>query len=128
MFSPKAWTRPKSIRGSDLDNFQLLPSGAWTDRPVELLGSDSMGALLRKLEDSAEIVLIDGGSVLGVADGLTLAPFADGVLFVVDADISDGRTVRQARRMLELVNTPVVGGVLNRYSPSEERRSTAQAG
>ena len=117
----------EAIRRSDLENFQLMTSGASVERPVELLGSETMRTLLRQLADSTDIVLIDGGSILGVADGLTLAPFADGVLFVLDADVSDGRQVVQARRMLDLINTPIVGGVLNRYSPSEERRSTSQA-
>ena len=117
----------EAVRQSDLENFQLMTSGASVERPVELLGSETMRTLLRQLADSTDIVLIDGGSILGMADGLTIAPFADGVLFVLDADVSDGRQVVQARRMLDLINTPIVGGVLNRYSPSEERRSTAQA-
>ena len=86
-----------------------------------------MQQLLRKLDGEAEIVLVDGGSVLGAADGLTLAPFVDGVLFVVDADISDGRTVRQARRTIDLIGAPIVGGVLNRYSPSEARRASSES-
>jgi succinoglycan biosynthesis transport protein ExoP len=117
----------ETVRGSDLDNFRLLTSGASVDAPVELLGSDAMHTLLQTLEGSADIVLIDGGSVLGVADGLTLAPLADGILVVVDAGVSDGRTVQQARRLLDLLNVPIVGGVLNRYSPSEARRAQAEA-
>jgi succinoglycan biosynthesis transport protein ExoP len=116
----------EAVRRTDLDNFQLLTSGASVDAPVELLGSDAMRTLLRTLQGSAEIVLIDGGSVLGVADGLTLAPLVDGILVVVDADVSDGRTIQQARRLLDLLNVPIVGGVLNRYSPSEARRAQAE--
>ena len=117
----------KAVRSSDIDDFLLLPSGGAVDRPLELLGSETMQQLLRKLDGEAEIVLVDGGSVLGAADGLTLAPFVDGVLFVVDADISDGRTVRQARRTIELIGAPIVGGVLNRYSPSEARRASRES-
>ncbi len=87
-----------------------------------------MRALLRTLANSVEIVVIDGGSVLGSADGLTLAPLADEILVVVDGNISDGRTIQQARRLLDLLHVPIVGGVLNRYSPSEARRTSAEPG
>jgi polysaccharide biosynthesis transport protein len=123
----KGMALEEAVRRSDLDNFRLLTSGPSVDAPVELLGSDAMHSLLQTLEGSADIVLIDGGSVLGVADGLTLAPLADGILVVVDAGVSDGRTVQQARRLLDLLNVPIVGGVLNRYSPSEARRAQAEA-
>lgn len=119
---------PTTVRVSDLENFRLLTSGGSVERPVELLGSDQMRALLRTLANSVEVVVIDGGSVLGSADGLTLAPLADEILVVVDGNISDGRTIQQARRLLDLLHVPIVGGVLNRYSPSEARRTSAESG
>ena len=55
-----------------------------------------------------------GAPVLAVADTPTLAPKADGVLFVIRSRFTSPRLVRTALDSLTQRNVPVIGLVLNR--------------
>lgn len=98
-----------------IDALKVLSSGAWIGSLDAVFGSDPMVRLLSELRDSSDVVLLDAGPVLGVADTVTLAPLVDGVLLVADADQATRRSVRQATQQLEKVDATVVGWVLNNY-------------
>jgi Mrp family chromosome partitioning ATPase len=76
----------------------------------------------RILEDCAkvaDVVLIDGPPVLALADAITLAPMADGVLLVADAQNTDRGAVEHARQQIDRVNARVIGAVLNNFDPAK---------
>jgi polysaccharide biosynthesis transport protein len=89
----------------------LLPS----TNALELLSSDHMRYTLEELRRLADFVLIDTPPLLGALDGMAVARFADGVLYVADARMASKATVDQARRDLELSGTTTIGVVVNRY-------------
>ncbi|MCH8564893.1 polysaccharide biosynthesis tyrosine autokinase [Nesterenkonia sp. LB17] len=68
----------------------VLPAGDIPPNPSELLGSPSMDALLRFVEDQFDVVLIDAPP-LAVTDAAVLATRATGAIMVVAA----GKTTRQ---------------------------------
>jgi succinoglycan biosynthesis transport protein ExoP len=107
------------LTSTRIDNLIFLSSGPVPGSPAELLGSDAMQKLLLELRDAADFVLIDSTPVLAVADALILAPMADAVLFVADADATPRSAVRHARQELEQVNARVMGAVLNNFNPSK---------
>jgi Mrp family chromosome partitioning ATPase/LPS O-antigen subunit length determinant protein (WzzB/FepE family) len=119
---------PRSVLLTGRYGMKLLPSGRAIEGPSGVLGSEAMRGLLQRLNDIAEFLLIDGGSVLGDAVGLILATSVRGVVFVVNGRISDGPTLREATRQLDLLGVPIVGGVLNKVSPSKARRSYRATG
>lgn len=96
-----------------IENLQFLPSGPLPTNPDHMLGSDAMERILSVLAVDADIVLIDGTPVLGLADALSLAPLVDGVLFVAADRRTTRRRVAEARQLLEQVGANVVGSVLN---------------
>ena len=98
-----------------INNLRVLSSGAWIGNYDAIFGSDPMVRLLSELREYADLVLIDAGPVLGVADTVSLAPLVDGVLVVANADRATRRSVRQAMQQLEKVDATVVGCVLNNY-------------
>jgi capsular exopolysaccharide synthesis family protein len=96
-----------------IENLQFLPSGPLPTNPDHMLGSDAMERILSVLGVDADIVLIDGTPVLGLADALSLAPLVDAILFVAADRRTTRRRVAEARQLLEQVGANVVGAVLN---------------
>jgi succinoglycan biosynthesis transport protein ExoP len=115
MDSWRAVTRPS------LPNMGILGSGPVPGNPAELLTSEAMGELLSGLRAAADFVLIDVPPVLVVSDALALAPFADGVILVADAQHTSRHAVSQARQQLDQVNAHVVGAVFNNFDPTRAR-------
>jgi non-specific protein-tyrosine kinase len=102
-------------------NLRLLPSGPIPGNPAELLGSEAMRKLIAELRGAADFILIDVAPILAVADGMTLAPMVDSVLFIADAAQATGGGIQQARSQLDQVNARVVGAVLNNFDSSKSR-------
>lgn len=109
----------KAIADSGIDNLKLLPSGPIPANPAELLGSDAMKSVLSQLAAVADFVLIDGPPTLTLADAITLAPLADGVLFVTDAQATRRGAVEHSRQQLEQVDARLLGAVLNNFDPAK---------
>ena len=86
-----------------------------------------MGRLLVQLREMADVVLINCAPVLLVADALTLAPLADGVLYVCDSERTARGAVTRARRQLDQVNAEVIGCVLNDFDASRARKNAYYA-
>lgn len=110
------WT---SLVNTMLPTLKVLPSGPIPPNPTELLGSQGMRKILEDCAKVADIVLIDGPPVLALADAITLAPMADGVLLVADAQNTDRGAVEHARQQIDRVHAKVIGAVLNNFDPSK---------
>lgn len=110
------WT---SLLNTMLPTLKVLPSGPIPPNPTELLGSAGMRKILEDCAKVADVVLIDGPPVLALADAITLAPMADGVLLVADAQNTDRGAVEHARQQIDRVNAKVIGAVLNNFDPSK---------
>lgn len=108
------------IRAGD-NHIGVMASGPVPGNPAELLTSQAMGELLSELEKEFDFVLIDVPPILAVADALGLAPFADGVILVADAEHTSRHAVAQARQQLDQVNATLIGTVLNNFDPSRAR-------
>jgi capsular exopolysaccharide synthesis family protein len=107
-----------ALHNPKIKNLRVLASGAIPANPAELLGSDMMKNVLEELRGAADFILIDGPPVLALADAITLAPLADGVLFIADAENTSRSAVSHARAQLDQVNARVIGTVLNNFNPS----------
>jgi non-specific protein-tyrosine kinase len=102
-----------SLRESGVENLRVLTAGPVPPNPQELLGSQRMEDLLRKLEDEADVIVLDTPPTLVVADANVLAARTDGVLVVVNTGRTRRAAVQQAVDGLRQVGAHLVGGVLN---------------
>ena len=91
----------------------LLPSGPTPPNPSELLGSQTMQAVLERLAKEVDVVIIDAPPVLAVTDAVVLATQVDAVLVVIRAGQTSRQAAAETRRRLEGVDAPVAGFVLN---------------
>jgi succinoglycan biosynthesis transport protein ExoP len=92
---------------------RILPSGPVPEGPAELLTPDRVSAVLRALEEMADIVLIDAPPLLPVTDALVLAQVADGVLVILGPSGVERSSVSVVRQRLDKVGAHVIGAVLN---------------
>jgi len=102
-------------------NLILMPSGPVPSLPAELLGSEAMGELIERLGQTADFILIDTPALLAVSDALSLAPLADGVIFVADAESTTRASVAHARSQLEQMGANIFAAVINDYDPARAR-------
>jgi capsular exopolysaccharide synthesis family protein len=108
----------QALHNPGMKNLRILASGAIPANPAELLGSDLMKEILEEIRGAADFILLDGPPVLALADAITLAPLADGVLFIADAENTSRSAVSHARSQLDQVNARIIGTVLNNFNPA----------
>jgi len=92
---------------------RILPSGRVPEDPAELLTTERMSEVLRDLEETSDIVLVDVPPALAVTDALVVAQVAQGVLVVLGPNSVERSSVLAVRQQLEKVGARILGGVLN---------------
>jgi len=98
-----------------MPNLSLITAGPAPSGPTELLHS-GLPLLMEQLRARFAMVLVDCPPVLGFADSLVAASFADGVLLVVRAGKTERQFVAGALRQLRAGRAPLLGVVLNSVS------------
>jgi capsular exopolysaccharide synthesis family protein len=91
----------------------VLTTGNTPPNPAELLSSKKMEQLLCQLQETTDVVIIDGPPFI-VADAMILASRVDGVLMVVRPGHTRESLAKAAIEHIRLVGAKVVGVVLNR--------------
>lgn len=94
-------------------SFDVITAGAITPHATELVRSQQMKALLRRLAGQYALVLVDGPPVLPVADSRVLASIADKVLYVVRWQHTPRETAQFAIKQLREVGANLAGVVMN---------------
>jgi len=97
----------------ELSNSKLrvLPSGAPSEAPLQLLQSEALGNVIAELRRRFDRIVIDAPPTVPFTDAVLLAAHADGALLVVRAGTTTSTLVRRARESLS--GTDVLGVVLN---------------
>jgi capsular exopolysaccharide synthesis family protein len=102
------------IQATDLPNFSFLSRGSYSRHPGDLFLSPAFDHILAQARAGYDYVIIDCSPVFAADDSSTLAPKADGTLFVVRSRFSHAREVREALELLFQRQARVLGLVLNR--------------
>jgi polysaccharide biosynthesis transport protein len=91
----------------------ILTSGPIPPNPAELIGSEQMAALLKKLQKHYSHVVIDSPPITSFTDGVLIASMVDGVILVVHSGKSSRQVVKRAKQLLQDVGSRILGVVLN---------------
>jgi capsular exopolysaccharide synthesis family protein len=100
-------------------SLRILPSGPTPPNPSELLSGTRIGETLNRLSSMADLIILDSPPVLAVSDAVALAGRVDGVLLVASAGKTTRREVTRSVEILNRVEAPLIGTVLNGASESE---------
>jgi succinoglycan biosynthesis transport protein ExoP len=111
----------EAIRSTERAGLDVLEGGRSTSNPSELLNSPAFAALLERLRQEYDRILMDSPPVGVVTDAQILASLSDSTLLVLRAEESSRLLLQRARDALLAVNAPVAGVIVNDVSRRDGR-------
>jgi capsular exopolysaccharide synthesis family protein len=107
----------------ELENaaLKILPAGAMTRDPVELLGSENASTLINGLRRDYKRIVIDSPPLVPFTDADVLGAVSDGILLVARFDRTRQSSYLQA--VASVSSTRILGSVLNDHTYSLADRS-----
>lgn len=102
------------VYGTQNENLSLIFAGAVPPNPVELLSSKKFKALIEKVRELYDYVIIDAAPLGAVIDASAISAFVDGAILVITANEISYRFAQDVKFQLEKSNCRVLGAVLNR--------------
>ncbi len=108
-----------AIRETKVENLFLLPAGTITSGSTNLLYSERMEDLLRRLDDAFDTILIDTPPMMQIPDARILGRMSDAVILVLRAGKTMRDTALAARQRFAEDGTQVMGTILNYYDPKK---------
>ena len=103
----------KTLQTPHMAYLNLMTAGHLPSNPPELLASQEMDEVLRKLREEFDLVVLDCPPVLPVTDALILGPKADGAVLVYQAGRTARGALKRSKLQLDTGKTRVLGVVLN---------------
>lgn len=103
----------KAVQQDEKSKLYVMPSGPIPPNPAELIGSEQMALLLRRLQNDFTHVVLDSPPIASFTDGVLIASMVDGVILVVHAGKSSRQVVRRSRQLLNEIGAKIFGVVLN---------------
>ncbi|NQT95958.1 MAG: CpsD/CapB family tyrosine-protein kinase [Candidatus Omnitrophica bacterium] len=97
-----------------IDNLDIMPSGPVPPNPAELLGLNSLAAILSAARKKFDIIYLDMPPVLSVTDPMIVSKQADGAVFIVMAEKTHEKAVSRAYNLLKDAGVNILGAVLNK--------------
>ena len=93
--------------------FDVIVSGDVPPNPSELLGSERMRALLGRLRERYDYVILDLPPVTAVTDAVIASHIVDGMVMVVRSEHAVRGSLSEAMRQLRLADAHILGFVFN---------------
>lgn len=94
---------------SDLD---VIPVATGTANPPDVLGSAQMKALLKRLHEAYDLVVLDSAPLMPVSDSRVLSQLADETVFVVRWNTTPSEAAQNAIKILAQYESSVAGVVI----------------
>lgn len=104
------------VQQAGMAQLSVLTAGPASVTSADALDTVRMAQLLAQAAADYDLVLIDTPALLSFADGAAIAKRSDGVLWVVHAGISRKVQALGTKKLLQQMNVPIIGCVLNRMA------------
>ena len=101
------------IRKTKIENLYLISAGGLPPNPSELLGSERMSLMVKKLEEEWDMVIFDSPPIVAVTDASMISAEIDAIAMVVKAGQTDRSAVDRALDTISNVKAPLIGVILN---------------
>lgn len=98
---------------TEIENLDLLVSGALPPNPAELLGSPKMSKLIEEMKKKYDIILFDTPPTIAVTDSSVLASQVDGCVLIVYSGVATLESVKRANSILVNIGINLLGTILN---------------
>ena len=112
-----------ALQTTEVPGLRVLSAGALPPNPAELLNSPAMDAILRQLDQEADLIFFDSPPLLATSDSQLLSAKMDGVVFVMQmGSVARSGTLR-AFELLKQAHANVIGIVFNKVTGSKSELS-----
>jgi len=111
------------IRQTEIRNLQVITAGAIPPDPSALFSSGRMHEFIKSLEFGWDIILFDAPPAVAVTDASLLAQDINQFIVVVKSGQTDKFAFGRTIKMLESVNAPLAGVIMNAVSPKTSYES-----
>jgi non-specific protein-tyrosine kinase len=101
------------LQKTRIPNVQVITSGPVPPNPMGLLGLPLMKALIEKLGQHYDCILLDTPAILPVGDAIVLATIVDAIALVTRQTFSKEDAVRDACKQLVDLNRRTLGVIVN---------------
>lgn len=101
------------VQATKIPNLYVLPSGIVPPNSADLLSSEKFRAMLHKLSQHFDHILIDSPPIGSVTDPIIVSRQVDGVMLIVHGGKSSREMVVHSRQELSNVGAKIFGVVLN---------------
>lgn len=115
----------QSLLATNQPGLQFLPAGEWSATASDLLTSRRLTEIIRDLQNSADVVVIDSAGLRDTSDAAALAAKSDEVILVVERGRTRSRQIEESMKAISSVNGTLLGAVLNKQS-GPARRNTVK--
>jgi len=104
------------VRTDPRTGLHVLPATPGTPNPPELLNSQHMRALLDRLSETYDLVVLDSPALDAVSDARVLAHLADATVFVVQWETTPRQTALGSLKQLVSAGAEIAGVVLHKVN------------
>ena len=108
------------VQKTHIPNLFLVTAGPIPPNPAELIDSEVMPSILKKLQERVDFIFIDSPPLVGIVDPILLGKHSDGMLLVTWAGKTHRNIVEKAKGELDRFNVRTLGAVLNRATTRHE--------
>src|ERR1035437_4921860 len=113
LFRDEAATVSSVAQETELDKLRIITSGPLPPNPAELLGSKRWHAILERLKDEADLVILDSPPLQAATDPALLPAAVDGTIFVIHARRTRRGAIRQGHDALARSGGKIFGVAMN---------------
>lgn len=103
------------IKSTRKENLFILTTGNIVSDFSEIISSNEMKNIIKKLEEDFDYIFIDTPSIGEFSEGCVLSTFCDGVILVVAGGEVDVDNVSIAKDKLNHVGSNILGAIINKY-------------
>jgi succinoglycan biosynthesis transport protein ExoP len=104
---------PNAMQTLPDSEVRILPAGKSNPQITKALSNGTFAALLARLRQDFDCIIVDSAPTPVVADGLIIGKMADGVILVVRSNVSKARAVVATYEHLAALKIHTLGAVVN---------------
>jgi len=109
----------EAIRKTQYENLYVIPCGASTPNPLELLSSSKFKNILAELSSKFDRIILDTPPGFLIPDALVLSQLANATIFVTKAGTVNADALSKMKKKFSVSNTKLIGIVLNFFNMKE---------
>lgn len=106
----------KYINSNIFPNVDLMAHGVIPPNPTELLNSRRFAAMIDKVRNEYDCILLDSPPCSGMADAMILGKTADAIVMLVDAGKTRIHDVVRNMEQFDTLKDKIIGAILNKVN------------